>query len=202
MDKTSAGKEIIEATQNAVMEAAENVSNIIGQTADKIDGHHEAFYMGAEFWVAMAFVLVVIGLSRPVGKLIAAMLRKRISSIISRLDEAAQLQEDAQKLLSEYERKFLNAKTEADTILKKAQKEVEYFKTESLSKLEQDMKLKEKETEERLNSAKEKATQEITSLTSSLTIEIVKQTLTQKLDNQEKSKLIDKSINLLEKIKV
>lgn len=201
MDKTSAGKEIIKATQNAVMEAAENVSNMIGQTADKIDGHHEPFYMGAEFWVAMAFVLVVIGLSRPIGKLIAAMLRKRISGIICRLDEAAQLQEDAQKLLSEYERKFLNAKTEAETILKKAQKEVEYFKTESLSKLEQDMKLKEKETEERLNSAKEKATQEITSLTSSLTIEIVKQALSQKLDDQEKSKLIDKSIDLLGKIK-
>lgn len=201
MDKTSAGKEIIKATQNAVMEAAENVSNMIGQTADKIDGHHEPFYMGAEFWVAMAFVLVVIGLSRPIGKLIVAMLRKRISGIICRLDEAAQLQEDAQKLLSEYERKFLNAKTEAETILKKAQKEVEYFKTESLSKLEQDMKLKEKETEERLNSAKEKATQEITSLTSSLTIEIVKQALSQKLDDQEKSKLIDKSIDLLGKIK-
>ncbi len=201
MDKASAGKEIIEATQNAVMEAAENVSNIIGQTATDMEGPHEAFYMGAEFWVAAAFVLVVIGLARPIGKAVALMLKKRISNIVTRIDEASQLQEDAQKMLAEYERKFLNAQNEADAILKKAQKEVDYFKNESLSKLEQDMKVKTSEADERLNSAKEKAAQEITSLTSELTMEIVKQALLNKLDKTEKSKLIDNSIGLLSKIK-
>ncbi len=201
MDKASAGKEIIEATQNAVMEAAQNVSNIIGQTASDMEGPHEAFYMGAEFWVAAAFVLVVVCLARPIGKTVAFMLRKRISNIISRIDEASQLQEDAQKMLAEYERKFLNAQNEADAILKKAQKEVDYFKNESLSKLEQDMKVKTSEADERLNSAKGKASKEITTLTSELTIEIVKQTISNKLGKTEKSKLIDNSIDLLSKIK-
>lgn len=201
MDKASAGKEIIEATQNAVMEAAQNVSNIIGQTASDMEGPHEAFYMGAEFWVAAAFVLVVIGLARPIGKAVALMLKKRISNIVTRIDEASQLQEDAQKMLAEYERKFLNAQNEADAILKKAQKEVDYFKNESLSKLEQDMKVKTSEADERLNSAKGKASKEITTLTSELTIEIVKQTISNKLGKTEKSKLIDNSIDLLSKIK-
>ena len=201
MDKTSAGKELIEATQNAVMEAAQNVSNMIGQTTGEIEEHAEAFYMGAEFWVATAFVLVVAALAKPIGKTIALMLKKRISNIINRLDEASQLQIDAQKLLAEYQRKFLNAQTEADEILKKSQKEVEYFKTESLSKLEQEMKVKTNEADERLKSAKEKASQEITSLTSELTIETVKQTIYKKLGKSEKSKLIDNSITLLDKIK-
>ena len=202
MNKTSAGQEIIDATQNAVMEAAQNVSNIMSHTANEIDGHHEVFYMSAEFWVGMAFLLVVLGLFRPITKIIRAMLRRKISGIISRLDEASQLQVDAQKLLSEYERKYLSAKDEADTILKKSQKEVDYFKTESLSRLEQEMKLKTSEAEERLNSAKEKASQEITSLTSELAIQAVKQAIYSKLDNKEKSKLIDNSIDLLSKIKV
>ena len=201
MNKTSAGQEIIDATQNAVMEAAQNVSNIMSHTANEIDGHHEVFYMSAEFWVGMAFLLVVLGLFRPITKIIRAMLRRKISGIISRLDEASQLQVDAQKLLSEYERKYLSAKDEADTILKKSQKEVDYFKTESLSRLEQEMKLKTSEAEERLNSAKEKASQEITSLTSELAIQAVKQAIYSKLDNKEKSKLIDNSIDLLSKIK-
>ena len=202
MNKTSAGQEIIDATQNAVMEAAQNVSNIMSHTANEINGHHEVFYMSAEFWVGMAFLLVVLGLFRPITKIIRAMLRRKISGIISRLDEASQLQVDAQKLLSEYERKYLSAKDEADTILKKSQKEVDYFKTESLSRLEQEMKLKTSEAEERLNSAKEKASQEITSLTSELAIQAVKQAIYSKLDNKEKSKLIDNSIDLLSKIKV
>lgn len=202
MNKTSAGQEIIDATQNAVMEAAQNVSNIMSHTANEIDGRHEVFYMSAEFWVGMAFLLVVLGLFRPITKIIRAMLHRKISGIISRLDEASQLQVDAQKLLSEYERKYLSAKDEADTILKKSQKEVDYFKTESLSRLEQEMKLKTSEAEERLNSAKEKASQEITSLTSELAIQAVKQAIYSKLDNKEKSKLIDNSIDLLSKIKV
>ncbi len=202
MDKTSAGKELIEATQNAVMEAAQNVSNMIGQTTGEIEEHAEAFYMGAEFWVAAAFVLVVAALAKPIGKTIALMLKKRISNIINRIDEASQLQVDAQKLLADYQRKFLNAQDEANEILKKAQKEVEYVKTESLSKLEQEMKIKTNEADERLNSAKEKAAQEITALTSELTIKAVRQTIFNKLGKSEKSKLIDNSIALLGKIKV
>lgn len=202
MDKTSTGKEIIEATQNAVMEAAQNVSDMIGQTATEIEGSHEAFYLEAEFWVAAAFVLVVVALAKPIGKALSFMLKKRIANIINRIDEASQLQVDAQNLLAEYQRKFLNAQEEAEAILKKSQKEVEYFKTESLSKLEQDMKVKTSEADERLNSAKEKAAQEITSLTSELTIQAVRQTIFNKLGKSEKSKLIDNSIALLGKLKI
>lgn len=201
MTTETSGKEIIDATQNAVMEAVENVSNIIETTAGEIDGHHEAFYQGAEFWVAMAFVLVVAALARPIGKTVVALLKKRISCIISRIEEASNLQEDAQRLLADYEKKFLGAKQEAEIILKKAQKEVDYYKAESLSKLEQDMRQKEKDAEDRLNSAKEKAEQEITALTSELTIKAVKEAVNRHLDDSAKSKLIDNSIALLANIK-
>lgn len=201
IEATTSGKEIIDATQNAVMEAAENVSNIIGNTAAELDGHHEAFYQGAEFWVAMAFVLVVLALGRPVGKTVITLLKKRIAGIISRIEEASTLQEDAQKLLADYEKKFLGAKAEADAILKKAEKEVDYFKKESLSKLEQDMHQKEKDAEDRLTSAKEKASQEIAALTSELTIKSVKEAIAKHLDDSAKSKLIDNSIALLTKLK-
>lgn len=201
IEATTSGKELIDATQNAVMEAAENVSNIIGTTAAELDGHSEAFYQGAEFWVAMAFVLVVIALGRPVGKTVITLLKKRIAAIIARINEASSLQEDAQKLLADYEKKFLGAKAEAEAILKKAQKEVDYFKKESLSKLEQDMRQKEKDAEDRLMNAKEKASQEISALTSELTIKSVKEAIAKHLDDASQSKLIDASIALLIKLK-
>lgn len=201
MTTETSGKEIIDATQNAVIEAVENVSNIIETSAVELDGHHEAFYQGAEFWVAMAFVLVVAALARPIGKAVTMMLKKRIACIISRIDEASALQEDAQKLLADYEKKFLGAKNEAEAILKRAQKEVDYYKTETLSRLEQDMRQKEKDAEERLSSAKEKAAQEITALTSELTIKAVKEAVFRHLDESAKSKLIDNSISLLAKFK-
>lgn len=201
VEAATPGKEIIDATQNAVIEAAENVANIIDNTAAELDGHHEVFYQSAEFWVAMAFVLVVAALARPIGRTVVALLKKRIARIIARIREASALQEDAQKLLADYEKKFLNAESEAAAILKKAEKEVDYFKTESLSKLEQDMRQKEKDAEDRLTSAKEKASQEIVSLTSELTIKAVKKAVAKHLDKAAQSKLIDNSIALLSKLK-
>ena len=201
VEAATPGKEIIDATQNAVIEAAENVANIIDNTAAELDGHHEVFYQSAEFWVAMAFVLVVAALARPIGRTVVALLKKRIARIIARIREASALQEDAQNLLADYEKKFLNAESEAAAILKKAEKEVDYFKTESLSKLEQDMRQKEKDAEDRLTSAKEKASQEIASLTSELTIKAVKKAVAKHLDKAAQSKLIDNSIALLSKLK-
>lgn len=201
VEAATPGKEIIDATQNAVIEAAENVANIIDNTAAELDGHHEVFYQSAEFWVAMAFVLVVAALARPIGRTVVALLKKRIARIIARIREASASQEDAQKLLADYEKKFLNAESEAAAILKKAEKEVDYFKTESLSKLEQDMRQKEKDAEDRLTSAKEKASQEIASLTSELTIKAVKKAVAKHLDKAAQSKLIDNSIALLSKLK-
>lgn len=201
VEAATPGKEIIDATQNAVIEAAENVANIIDNTAAELDGHHEVFYQSAEFWVAMAFVLVVAALARPIGRTVVTLLKKRIARIIARIREASALQEDAQKLLADYEKKFLNAESEAAAILKKAEKEVDYFKTESLSKLEQDMRQKEKDAEDRLTSAKEKASQEIASLTSELTIKAVKKAVAKHLDKAAQSKLIDNSIALLSKLK-
>ena len=201
VEAATPGKEIIDATQNAVIEAAENVANIIDNTAAELDGHHEVFYQSAEFWVAMAFVLVVAALARPIGRTVVALLKKRIARIIARIREASALQEDAQKLLADYEKKFLNAESEAAAILKKAEKEVDYFKTENLSKLEQDMRQKEKDAEDRLTSAKEKASQEIASLTSELTIKAVKKAVAKHLDKAAQSKLIDNSIALLSKLK-
>ena len=92
--------------------------------------------------------------------------------------------------IKNYEKKYRNK-----------EKEVDYFKTESLSKLEQDMRQKEKDAEDRLTSAKEKASQEIASLTSELTIKAVKKAVAKHLDKAAQSKLIDNSIALLSKLK-
>lgn len=200
-EQLTTGKEIIDATQNAVIEAADSVTNIIEKTAEHIEGHHEAFYMEAHFWVAVAFVITVGLLARPVGKLLNAMLNKRIDAITKRIQDAANLKDDAQKLLAAYEKKFLSADDEAKAILDKSRKEIDYIKKENLAKLENEMRIKEKEAEDRINSSKEKASKEIAHLTSELTIQTVKAAIIKKLDTKTQDNLIDNSIELLTKLK-
>lgn len=193
---TNKNSNIIDTAQNAVMDAADNISEIIGH----IDGHDEVFYQSAEFWVGVAFVLVVVLLAKPIGGLVKSMLNKRIDGIAKRIRDAARLRDDAQKLLADYEKKFLNANKEAEAILAKSQREIEYFKKENLSKLEAEMKLKEKDAEDRIKAAKEKAAKEISDLTSELTIQTVKTAIMKKIDTKTQDKLIDDSISLITKL--
>lgn len=200
IESNNTGKEIIDATQNAVIQAADNVSEIIENTAGKLHEHEEVFYQSAEFWVGIAFILVVLALAKPVGSLVKSMLNKRIDGITKRIHDAANLRDDAQKLLAEYEKKFLRADDEAKTILTKSQKEIDYIRKENLSKLEAEMKMKEKEAEDRIVAAKEKAAKEISDLTSELTIKAVKKAIAENLDDKTKDKLINDSINLISKL--
>lgn len=199
-ENINSGKEIIDAAQNAVMQAADDVSGIIENTAEQLHGHEEIFYQSAEFWVGVAFVLVVLLLAGPVSRLVRSMLNKRIDNITKRIHDAAELRDEAQKLLADYEKKFLNADKEAQAILNKSQKEIEYLKKENLAKLEEEMKIKEKEAEDRITASKEKAAREISDLTSELTIKTVKAAIVKNLDAKTQNKLIDDSISLITRL--
>ena len=88
MTNSMPNKEIIDATQDAVLNAATNVVNAIETTANELSGHNEPIYLTAEFWVAMAFVLAVVALVRPVGRMFAKMLRTRAKNISKKISEA------------------------------------------------------------------------------------------------------------------
>lgn len=188
--------EIIDATQNAVLSVADSVSNAIENTAHGME-HGEVFYLSPEFWVGFSFILVVLGLARPVGKIVYKMLRKRSADIASRIDETTQLKEDAQKLLAEYEMKYRHAEQEAQEILARSEREINLLKKEKLTQLEQEMSNKEREALERINASQDKAMQEVAHLAASKAIQSVKAVLIQKLTDKDKDKMIDESINLV-----
>lgn len=188
--------EIINATQDAVL----SVVNALENTAHELSSHHnEPFYLSAEFWVAMSFVLTVIVLVRPVGKMLVKGMKNRIKAISKRIGDAVALKEDAQKLLAEYERKFRGAEKEAKNILIRSEREIEVLKKEALSKLDAEMVIKENEAKIRLKTAEENASKEIASKTAEITMSVVKAILDNSLDDKAADQLIDLSIDELEK---
>lgn len=197
MEENIPNHEIIDATQNAVLNAAETVADVIGTTAQEIGGHEEVFYQSAEFWVAMSFVLVVVGLARPIGKVLHSLLQKRGENIAERISSAATLKEDAQKLLAQYEKKYREAEQEAQEILSRSEKEINFFKKESMSKLEAEMANKERDAKARIAAAQDKAVKEISAMTSEVTIKAVKDVLRRQLTEKEIDRLIDESIDII-----
>lgn len=189
----AAENEIIDATQNAVLNAAGTVVNAIENTAQGL-AHSEPFYQSAEFWVAVSFLLVFFGMMRPICKLGRRMLRKRANRIGKRIEDASNLKEEAQKLLAEYERKSRRAKQEAQEILARSEREVNLMRKEQMARLEKDMEIRSRDAKSRIKSAQDNAVKEISAQVAERTVATVKAVLNQKLDAKTQSAMIDESI--------
>lgn len=174
----------------------------LDEAADFVSHPDEPFYLEAEFWVGMAFVLVVVFLARPVAKALKNLLAKHRDGVILQISQAEKLRDDAQVLLSQYERQFLNAKNEAQAILDKSNKEIELLKENTLTKLENDLNARRKEVENKITAETEKYRKEINELIGVKTVALVKEKLAAVLDNDTHTKLIDNSIEkILKKLK-
>ena len=91
----------------------------------------------AEFWVAVAFVILMgvfayFGIHRTVLKA----LDHRSERIRAELDDARRLKEDAAKLLAEYQARYTSAEREAEDIIASAKAEAERIAAEAKTKLE------------------------------------------------------------------
>lgn len=200
LSETMPNQEILDATQDAVLNAASSVASVIETTAQELGGHGvEAFYLEAEFWVGLAFVLAIVGLFKPAASALKKILRARSEAIASQLKEAVDLKEDAQKLLAEYERKFRGAEKEAAEILARSEREIEAIKKETFSRLDMEMEIREREAKARLKAAENQASKEIIAQTTDLTLNIVRNVLSEKIDEKFLDKLIDESIKNLKK---
>ena len=179
-----------------------NVSEDVAATVDKtenlsvLEAHgEEVFYQTAEFWVGFAFILVVVLLFKPLGKMLKSMLVKRRSEIIDQITQAEHLRDDAQKLLAQYEKKFLHAKDEANEILERSEKEIELLKNDELQKLEQDLEIRRKEVENSIALSAEKVRNEINKTIASLAVDKVKKHIHTHLTPADHEKLIDASLD-------
>jgi F-type H+-transporting ATPase subunit b len=204
---TSSSTEFIDEAQSAVIRAVDNVSEMISETTkisefDSVSEHHEVFYQSPEFWVGMAFVLVVAALAKPISKLVKSALNKRQENIIKRINDAENLRNEAQLLLAQYERKFLNAKDEAQEILDKSNSEIKNLTEYKLQKMEEELASKQNDVDKLINTAIEKTRTEINTLASTKAINIAKSYIIQNIDYKQHEKLIDTSIdNILKVIK-
>jgi F-type H+-transporting ATPase subunit b len=115
-----------------------------------------------ENWVAIGF-LCFLGLLAYLGvhrKLIAA-IDTRQARIKSELDDARRLRDEAQALLSEFERKGREAATEAEAIIAGARAEAERLATEAKAKTEEFVARRTKMAEAKIAQAEAQAVADV-----------------------------------------
>jgi len=200
-DSAQAGSDLIDATQSVIIDAAENVSEVLDKVNPAVLKQTEEipFYADVEFWVGMAFILTLIILAKPGIKFLKKAMRNKISSVASQIDEAQKVRDDAQKLLAEYENKFRNTDKEISRIISETEKSIASQKNSELSRMKEQTALYEKEARRRISASAQKARDEINASLSKEVIKLAKDSINAYVSKNEKSKLLEEAINELDK---
>lgn len=146
------------------------------------------------FWVALAFIIAVLVLWKPAGKMIVGGLDKRSDRIRDELDEARRLREEAQELLASYERKQREAEKEAEGIIAHAKEEAERLARRAATELEAQVARRRQQALDRIDQAGKDAEREVRAAAVDLALKATRKLLAEKIDAQQQSKLVDQAI--------
>ena len=149
----------------------------------------------AETWVAVAFVLfVVLLVYLKVPALLAKMLDERAGKIGRELAEARKLREEAQALLTEYQKKRAEAEKDAANIVAQAKVEAEAYSVETRKKLAETIERRTKQAAQKIAQAEAAAIKEVRTTATEAAIAAASKLLGEAVQGTKGTKLIDESI--------
>lgn len=150
-----------------------------------------------EFWVAIGFILFVIGAARPGMRAITGALDRRAERIKASIDEAAKLRGEAQMLFNDYQRKQRDAMREAEEIIAAARAEAERMRAQAVVELAAAIKRREQQAIEKIAEAEAEATAQVRAAAAELAIAATRELIAKNLPPDRARSLIDDAIQEL-----
>ena len=155
------------------------------------------FMLEAEFWVAVAFVIVIAGLIYKGRGTVITTLDERAAKIKAELDEARRLRDEAQAKLAEYQRKQRDALKEAEAIVAHANAEAERTAARAARDLDAAIERRKRLALEKIALTEAKALAEVRNYAVDLAIAALRRALVEDLDAARRGALIDDAIAAL-----
>jgi F-type H+-transporting ATPase subunit b len=149
------------------------------------------------FWVAIAFVIFVVALFRPIKKALLDKLDARIAQIRTEVEEAERLREEAQTLVATYQRQQREAKQEAEDIVAKAKADAERHRAEADEAMEVAFARQEAQAKDKIAQAEAAAVQEVRDVAVDLAIGAAEKLLAERLAGKDGDALVDDAIKEL-----
>ena len=147
------------------------------------------------FWVAVAFVIFVIAVFKPIKGALIGGLDAKIEEIRREVEEAEKLREEAQSLLANYQRQQRQAMQDAENIVARAKEEAGRHRAEADEAMKEMVRRQEEQAREKIAQAEAAAIQEVKLMAVDLAMAASEKLLADKLVGDEGSRLIDKSIS-------
>lgn len=148
-----------------------------------------------ETWVLVAFIVFVVLVAKKAWGFVTTNLDQRGARISAELEEAAKLREEAQSLLSEYQRDHRGLEQELARILERARKERDLLISSAEERLVAQLAQKEEQARQNLRHAEAKVVEDVRSRAADFTVMAARELIGRKTDTEKASALIDASIN-------
>jgi F-type H+-transporting ATPase subunit b len=149
------------------------------------------------FWTAIAFVIFIVALFKPVKKALMAGLDSRIEQIRAEVEEAQRLREEAQTLLASYQRKQREAAQEAEDIVNQAKEDAALHRAEARKSMEEMLRRQEALAIGKIAQAEAAAVQEVREVAIDLAIAATEKILAEKVRGELSDRIVEKAIGEL-----
>ena len=148
-----------------------------------------------EFYLSvLSFVILFFFLKKFAFPPILSALDEREKKIRGDIEESEKLKQDVEEIKVDLEEKLKAAHEKAETIVQLAQDEAKKLQEKTVQETEVKVKQVQREAEQEIESSRNKLLQEIRSYTATLTIASAENFLKKTMDDTDKKRLVDDSI--------
>lgn len=148
-----------------------------------------------KFWVAAAFVIFVALVTPKMWPAITSRLDARSQRIRDELDEAVRLREEAQALLSQYQRQQRDAEQEAQAIIDQAQAEAKQMIDAAERRLDEQMIRREQMAKDKIAQTEAEAVAALRAAAADIAVDAATDVIRQQLDAARADDLIEHAIS-------
>ena len=149
----------------------------------------------ATFWVAVSFFIFLgVLIYFKIPQKITTILDENISTIKTEIDDAELLKEESKNILSEYEKKISNAKTEVKQMVDAATDNSDRNVLKTNEEFHVQMENRKKNTEDRIKQMKKQSVKDIKNAAVKISIQAVEVLLKNSLDKNKLDKIFISSV--------
>lgn len=161
---------------------------------------HESLLQDPKTWVALSFVLFMIGFYRYAVPAIMRMLDARSAKIRDELEQATSLRQEAEAVLASYKAKEKDMLREAEAMLAHARSEAEALKMRAEAEMKEATDRRIAQANDNIARAEQAAMQTIRENIVDIALATARKTMIEKLENADHDPAIAQALKDIERI--
>ena len=154
--------------------------------------------VGIMIWTIVVFVISLFILRKWVFPLIGEALDRRAKTIEGDIDAAADLREDADKLLAEYRERLKEARAQSEEILQRARQTADSHEHEAREQVQEILAEAAKRAEREIDAATKRALDDIRREVADLTIMATEKVTRKTLNDDDQRRLVEEALGELD----